>query len=130
MYPTKSDGFTLVELLVVLVLTSLSLSLIVPSLSRGPISNAERMSGFSAALLAYTSDVRDRQQPVSIGPEETAILADLFKVPTQSIQISKPVVIAASGACIDGAFSYSEGSSLIKIDIEAPLCTLVVNNGQ
>lgn len=128
MFPTKRDGFTLVELLVVLLLASLSLTVLLPALTTDPVSNSERLENFSSRILMFSSQVRNRQTPITIDEGNQDVLADALNVSDSQLSIRVPIQLNAAGACLSGEFSFQASDVNLVFAINGPTCELVVNN--
>lgn len=113
------SGFTMVELLVVLVLLGLITSAVVPALSSSLSSRTAAVQrtelSEKIALLPLKAQLSN-QKIVIDNAEMLSIEGD--------VTITLPIVVLANGFCLGGQLSIVQGSRQYEFAVNAPLCDL------
>ncbi len=126
----KHHGFTLIELVVVLILIALVSGLALPNLSKfySGLENSVQVSEFinsvnELGLLAKQTSSRYKinsaQGKIIGGPK------DYFSFAPDSwdITVTKPIIYLRNGACRGGEIKVvSRGNEILSLKLEAPLC--------
>lgn len=118
----QRNGFTLVEVLVVLILLGLTSALVLPkfpAIYDRFKSRAEQDAFFQGLgvlpLKAYT-----QQQTISLTQESAS---QLLEVPSGwTLLIEKPIVYKPNGVCLGGSLSYKAKGISVPIKLTPPYC--------
>ncbi|MFC3114966.1 type II secretion system protein [Cellvibrio fontiphilus] len=127
----KSSGFTILEMVVVLVMIGLIASLALPGLQKmfDAMEASIQRDNISFALNSLSQDVRDtrtalyfERYPENSDPLPTVFLDRLAELEVK-VQAQSPILITASGFCpISTAISVFSGSRHYDLVLRAPDC--------
>lgn len=124
MYPHKTtDGFTMLELLVVMVIISLLGGLVVPNVGKwiGSFQLAEQRKSFVREVSSLPAKAFFSRQKITIDNRNQ--LSSVFE---GNIVIERPIEVMANGYCRGGVFTLNQESSSYKVIVNPPLCSVTV----
>jgi len=140
-------GFTLIEMLIVMVLLGLMTSLTLPAMQRWhdgiqvrakvtSVVEALRAAGFAAA--ASRRDLRmDRSSfavvPASGVPNPSAAAGQVVRLPLPAgwlVRGVQPAAFLANGLCLPGAVDFvAEGGEQVTVQVQGPICAVETVSG-
>lgn len=122
---TQRNGFTLVEVLVVLILLGLTSALVLPkfpAIYERFKSRAEQ-DAFFQGLGVLTLKAYTQQQTIILSQDSAPQLLEL--PPGWQLHIDKPIVYKANGVCLGGSLSYIAKGITTQIKLAPPYCEAV-----
>ena len=121
--PRASSGYSLIEVIVVLVLLSLVTSVDIPNLS-SPINRFQLRSNQNEVLIQLSGLgylAYQKQQAIVLYPEDD--LGDVFDLPEGwSIKLEAPIRYQANGICLGGTITIVFEQETEEFLLAAPFC--------
>jgi general secretion pathway protein G len=121
--PRASSGFSLIEVIVVLVLLSLVTSVVIPNLS-STIDRFQLRSSKDEVLIQLSGLgylAYQKQQAIVLYPEDD--LGDVLELPEGwTIEIESPIRYQANGICLGGTITLVYKQAAKKFLLTAPFC--------
>lgn len=132
MKPTRSGGFTLLEILVVLTLVGLLLSLVAPNLQRlvGSVDRATRRDGLVADIAGLSYRAYSLGQSFELSAAQMSrVLTDgnpVLAVPSGwRVEVDSPITFGFNGWCNGGSLRLISPDQVVeRITLQAPDCRL------
>ena len=115
-------GFTLIEMLVVLVILGLTSALVLPKFPAiyEKFKSKSELETFSQSLAVLPLQAYTKQQTIVLNQ---ASANELLKLPSEwEIQIPQPIIYKANGVCLGGELSYTVKGQSTAITLIPPYC--------
>lgn len=119
----QSQGFSLIELSVVLVLVALATSLVVPNLAAAyrTIEARSQLETIIIRLSSLSYDAYTTAEPISLQNPQ-AVARFLEVPPAWRIVVTRPVQVTAQGFCLGGELSFQLDEFMQTVILAPPFC--------
>lgn len=119
------EGFSLIELIVVLTLVSLATALVLPNLSgayQGLVARSE-LDELLLEIASLSYEAYSSGRAISISSQEALVFHSGLN---SKVEILKPLEVTSTGVCLGGEFVFSRGDVRQRVSVFPPYCAAEV----